>query len=146
MGDPKEIFETYCRKNGMRCTPERNLIIDEIYCKDGHFDIDDLFLRVRKKYSNVKIAKGSIYRTVPHLIKSGLIRESYAADGHICYEHTLGHTHHDHMKCLVCGGVMEFFNKDIDRIQEDICAQRKFKLAGHVHVLLGYCKKCRKSG
>ncbi len=127
----------------MRYTPERDVIIDEIYRKDEHFDIDNLFLRIRSRHTNIKLAKGSIYRTLPHLLKAGLIRESYSDEGHTCYEHILGHSHHDHMKCFRCGKVFEFHAKEIDKLQETICKKRKFKLIGHMHLLFGYCAKCQ---
>ena len=141
--DPKDVFKKYCSKHGMRYTPEREIIIDEIYCKDGHFDIDELFLRIRRKHPNIKLAKGSIYRTIPHLIRAGLIRESLAEDAHISYEHTMGHQHHDHMKCIGCGKIFEFYEEGIDRIQQELCRRRNFKMMRHTHVIDGYCRKCQ---
>lgn len=137
------IFKEYCKKKGLRYTPEREVIIEEIYRKDGHFDIDDLFLRIRNRHLKLKIAKGSIYRTLPLLMKSELIRESYTEGSCLYYEHTLGHKHHDHMRCIQCGKVSEFYGKEIDKIQEAICKRKKFKMIGHVHVLIGYCEKCQ---
>lgn len=144
MKDPKALFKEYCRRHGMRYTPERGVIIDEIYRKDGHFDIDGLFLRIRTRNSGTKLAKGSIYRTIPHLLQAGLIRASLTEEGHICYEHTLGHDHHDHMKCIGCGRIFEFYEKGIDRIQERLCERRHFKMLWHTHVIGGYCEGCQK--
>jgi len=144
MQKPKIIFKQYCKKNSMRYTPEREIIIDEIYCKDTHFNIDNLFLRIRNKYPKIKLAKGSIYRTIPHLVRSGLVRESLADEGHICYEHALGHDHHDHLKCLGCGRVFEFYEDYIDKAQQALCKKSKFKMVSHTHVLYGYCSKCHK--
>lgn len=81
--DPKQIFRQFCAKNNMRYTPERGLIIDEVYRKDGHFDVDKLFLRIRNRYPKIKLARGSIYRTIPHLIQAGLIRESLTQEGRV---------------------------------------------------------------
>ncbi|MCH7591093.1 transcriptional repressor [PVC group bacterium] len=128
---------------GIRFTPERDVIIEEIYREDTHFDIDSIFVRIRNHYPKVKIAKGSVYRNLPHLISSGLIRESYVEEGHICYEHLIGHSHHDHMKCLGCGRILEFYDDGIHKLQEEVCKKLKFMLAGHVHVLLGYCEECQ---
>ena len=144
MNNPVSIFKEYCRKNAMRFTPERRMIIEEIYRKDDHFDIDELFLRIRKHYPKARLAKGSIYRTLPFLIDAGLIRESLTERGHVCYEHTLGHTHHDHLKCIRCGKVFEFYDKRIDKAQKEICDKFKFKMVWHRHVLGGYCWRCQK--
>ena len=144
MDSPKGIFKEYCKNNGMRYTPEREIIIDEIYCKDGHFDADELFLRIRNRYPKIKLAKGSIYRTLPHLIQAGLIRESLTEESHVCYEHTLGHEHHDHIKCVECGRIFEFYEKEIDKLQKNLCRRRNFKMLWHTHVIGGYCSKCLK--
>lgn len=146
MDDPKQIFRDYCKRNEMRYTPERGVIIDEMYRTHTHFDVDRLFLRIRNRFPDLKLARGSIYRTIPHLIKAGLIRESLSTEGRICYEHILGHTHHDHMKCLGCQKVFEFFEEEIDRRQLDLCKKRKFKMVSHTHVIYGYCSKCQKIG
>lgn len=138
------IFKDYCKKHGMRYTPEREEIINEIYRKDGHFDIDRLFLRIRNRSPKLKLAKGSIYRTLPHLIHSGLIRESLTDAGRVCYEHTLGHDHHDHLKCIECGRISEFYEKGIDEKQKELCMKRKFRIVWHTHVIGGYCRKCQK--
>ena len=143
MSNPIDTFKEYCKKNAMRFTPERRVIIEEIYRKDGHFDIDELFIRIRKRHPKIKLAKGSIYRTLPHLIKAGLIRESLMEEGHFCYEHTLGHAHHDHMRCVSCGKVFEFYDKRIDKTQKEICDKFNFKMLWHIHVVNGYCSDCR---
>ena len=142
MSDPKEIFRQFCKKNAMRYTPEREVIIDEVYRKDTHFDIEQLFSRIRNRYPQLKLAKGSIYRTIPHLIEAGLLRESLTDDGRIRYEHTLGHSHHDHIKCLKCGKIDEFFEKSIDQKQAELCKNLNFEMVSHMHVIYGYCSKC----
>jgi len=139
-----KVFRQYCKKNSMRNTPERELIIKEIYRVDEHFDVDRLFLRIRKRYSKLKLSKVSIYRALPHLIKAGLICEAFTDSGSICYEHVLGHDHHDHMKCLECGEVIEFYEKGIDEMQQQLCDKLGFEMAWHIHVIGGYCSKCRK--
>lgn len=142
MSNPKERFKQYCKENSLRHTPEREVIVHEIYKQEGHFDTDHLFLQIRNKHPKLKLAKASIYRNIPHLINAGLIRESFQKDGHTYYEHTLGHSHHDHMRCLSCGKISEFYSKIIDKAQLSICTKHNFTLVDHIHILLGYCDKC----
>ena len=143
MKEPRAVFRSYCANHGMRYTRERELVIDEIYRQDGHFDIDGLFLRIRNGHPHSRLAKGSIYRTLPHLIKAGLIRASLTDEGRICYEHTLGHSHHDHMKCVGCGTIFEFYDKRIDELQQELCRTLGFTMLWHTHIIGGYCPKCR---
>ena len=145
MKDPKTVFREYCAGHDMRYTAERGMIIDEIYRKDGHFDIDNIFLRIRNRHPETKLAKASIYRTLPHLVTAGLIRKSLTHEGCACYEHTLGHEHHDHMKCVGCGRIFEFYDEKMDQRQKELCRKRDFQMLSHTHVIDGYCTKCRKT-
>lgn len=142
--DPKTIFKQYCKENHLRYTPEREMVIEGIYLKYDHFDIDNLFLRIRNRHPNARLSKASIYRTLPHLIKTGLIRASFSEKGHYCYEQTLGRKHHFHMKCLKCGKVIDFCEEKIDKTQEAACKRRNFEIISRAHVVEGFCSKCRK--
>ena len=141
--DPKQIFRQFCKANGMRYTLEREIIIDEIYRTHTHFDVDQLFLKIRNRHRKIKLSRASIYRSIPHFIAAGLMRESLAEEGRICYEYALGHSHHDHVKCLSCGKIYEFYEEDIDKKQTELCSKLKFKMVSHMHVIYGYCSKCQ---
>src|SRR5438552_14968551 len=95
-----KVFREYCSKKRMRYTPEREIIIKEIYRSPGHFDIENLFNRIHAHHPQKKIAKTSIYRSVPYFLDAGLLRESIAEAGHVVYERTLGQFDHDHFKCI----------------------------------------------
>lgn len=142
---PVSIFQDYCRRHGLRCTRERDRIVAEIYRLNRHFDIDDIFLRIRTRHPKTKLAKASIYRTLPHLVSAGLIRASLTDGARVCYEHTLGHPHHDHMKCVKCGRIFEFYERKIDQIQQAVCRKHHFTMLWHTHVVGGYCAQCGKT-
>ncbi|MBF0253230.1 MAG: transcriptional repressor [Candidatus Omnitrophica bacterium] len=144
MQEHKEIFNEYLKQKDLRHTPERDVILDEVYAKDGHFDIDSLFIRLRKNYPDKRISKASIYRNIPLFIKAGLVRESITDGSRSFYEHVLGHTHHDHMSCVRCGKITEFYDKKIDKIQEEFCKKSKFEILWHTHVIYGLCGVCSK--
>jgi Fur family ferric uptake transcriptional regulator len=139
-----DIFKEYCTNKGLRYTSQRDIIIKEIYKIEGHFDVDKLYICICNRFLDTKLSKVSIYRNILHLIEAGLIRESLNEKNLICYEHTLGHEHHDHMKCLKCGKVFEFFEPEIDKLQKSLCEKRGFNMTSHIHVIKGYCLKCQK--
>ena len=144
MGDAKNIFKEYLKNKNLRNTPERDVILEEVYAKDGHFDVDELFIRLRKNYPKKRISKASIYRNIPLFIKAGLVRESVTDGSRTLYEHVLGHAHHDHMNCVECGKITEFYDEKIDNIQEKLCKKNEFEILWHAHVIYGICKKCSK--
>ena len=144
MERPEEILRAYCRKRNMRYTPEREAIIREIYRTYKHFDVDLLFVRIRENNPNTRLCKATIYRTIPHLVEAGLVRESLTRNGHACYEPTSGRSHHDHMRCIGCGRIYEFYEPSIDRAQERLCTERGFLMTSHIHVIEGNCSRCRK--
>ena len=61
--DPREYFTTYLRNNKFRITPERFQILDTVMGCEGHFDADDLFLKMKKTAINneIKRMRTSIY-------------------------------------------------------------------------------------
>ena len=109
MKSPLEVFREFTAKKGLRNTPEREMIIDEMFAIHDHFDVDELYLRLKIKKK--KVSKPSIYRLIPHLLESGLIQEAYFEEGHWHYEHIYGHEHHCHLRCLGCGKTIEFQEK-----------------------------------
>lgn len=137
-----EIFRDYVRKKRLRNTPERELIIEEIFSKQDHFDIDELYLRLREK--NQKISKASIYRTIPLLIESGLIQEVFFEDRHLHYEHIHGREHHCHLHCLNCRKIIEFQDRHLKIIEKGLSWKFKFDITSHKLEVYGYCEKCKK--
>ena len=135
-------FREYCARKKMRFTRERETIIREIYNSEGHFNIDHLFSRVRANNPDSRIAKTSIYRSVPFFLDAGLLRESIADAGHIVYERTLGHFDHDHFRCVGCGKIVEFSSEELQKAQEKICRQEDFKVLWRTNVVNGYCRDC----
>ncbi|MDY6836540.1 MAG: transcriptional repressor [Thermodesulfobacteriota bacterium] len=136
-----DVFREFVRKKGLRNTPERETIIKEIFATHDHFDVDELYLRLRKK--NKKISKPSIYRLIPYLLECGLIQEAYFEDGHLHYEHIYGHEHHCHLRCVGCGKTFEFSEKSLKRIEKKLGEKYGFAVQGHKFEVFGYCPKCK---
>lgn len=136
-----EVFREFIRKKGLRNTPEREAIIQEIFATHDHFDVDELYLRLKNK--NKKISKPSIYRLIPYLLESGLIQEAYFEDGHLHYEHIYGHKHHCHLRCLNCGKIIEFEEKPLKQVEKKLAEKYGFIVRGHKFEVLGYCPKCK---
>jgi Fur family ferric uptake transcriptional regulator len=137
-----EVFRTYIKEKGLRNTPERETIIREIFSVHDHFDVDELFLRMKGQMS--KISKASIYRAIPLLIESGLIKEAFFEDGHLHYEPIYGHSRHCHLRCVCCGKVVEFVEEEMDNIVDRLSKKHNFNILDHRLDFTGYCAECNK--
>ena len=141
MKSETEVFRRFVRSKGLRNTPEREQVIKAILSIQDHFDVDELYLRLKK--DNEKISKATIYRTIPLLIQSGLIQEAYFEDGHMHYEHIYGHEHHCHLRCLNCGRVVEFADEAAKSVEKKVQERYGFVVTGHKLDVYGYCPKCK---
>jgi Fur family ferric uptake transcriptional regulator len=140
--DPINRFRQYIKEQGLRKTPERETIIEEIFSTHDHFDVDALFLRLRNKKK--RISKASLYRAIPLLIESGLIKEVYFEDGHLHYEQIYGLKHHCHLRCTACGKIIEFADDETVKIQQRMSKRYGFIITAHRFELVGYCPQCAK--
>ena len=73
----------------------------------------------------------------------GLAREVDLADGITRYEHLYNHEHHDHMICMHCGTSIEFYNAEIEAVQDAASAQLGFRVLDHRLQIYGLCTNCR---
>jgi Fur family ferric uptake transcriptional regulator len=140
--DPIHRFREFIKGQGLRQTPERETIIKEIFSTHNHFDVDELFVRLRNKQK--KISKASLYRTIPLLIERGLIKEVYFENGHLHYECLLGQEHHCHLRCVACGTIVEFADDEVEIIQARLAKKYNFAVTAHRFEVLGYCPRCAK--
>ena len=137
-----KIFEDFLKKRGLRRTTLRETIVREILSSDEHFDVDELFIRLRKSPA-LGVSKASIYRTIPLLLDAGLITEVYLENGHMHYEHVCGRGHHCHLRCVNCRAIIEFTDQRLTDIEQEVAKAHSFLSHGHKMEIMGLCPKCR---
>ena len=133
-------FRDVLRQEGLKYTPQRVAVLEEIIKDTGHRECEDIYLALRQK--NNHVSRATIYRTMDILVKNGYARKMEIGDGRARYESKVGSSHHDHLICTSCGDILEFVDHDIEDIQEKIAKFYHFKLQRHIHQLFGLCKKC----
>jgi Fur family ferric uptake transcriptional regulator len=138
----KETFRGILRQRGLRYTMEREAILEEVLGRVGHFDPEQLHMDLRGK--GHRLSRASIYRTLPLLLELGVIEQVERTDRHAHYERTRGH--HDHMLCVSCGRVIEFYSGPLERLQDKICREESFQGVSHTLEIRGFCRACRKKG
>ena len=141
MEKAEDVFIGFINQNKGRMTKARITILKEIYRRHDHFNADDIYLELKKRNEN--ISRASVYRIIPLLLESKLIREINTNSGTKLYEHILGHKHHEHMRCEKCGELIEFKDDIIENDIEKLCKKIGFTHNGHTILINGICKNCR---
>ena len=139
--DDEHHFESLLLERGLKYTYERKHIFEEVRHLKHHFDADSLYERFKKK--GLRIARDTVYRTIPLLLESGVIQKSVGEGKREFYEPVGSKGHHDHMVCVRCGKIIEFHCDKIETLQEKVAKDYGFKLIFHDHRLFGACPACQ---
>ena len=140
----KKIYDSYktmLSNEGLKFTPQRLEILEEIVLGEGHRECEEIYLSMKKKGKS--ISRATVYRTIDLLVKNNLVRKLELGDGRARYESKLNSSHHDHLICIDCGDIVEFVDDEIESKQEEIALNNGFVLKKHIHQLFGLCKKCQ---
>lgn len=133
----KQIFRTYLKERNQRQTPERFMVLEEIYRSDGHFDADDIFFNMKK--AGTRVSRATVYNTLDLLIECGLVQRQQFGKNQYYYERSYAYQQHDHMICKECGVVIEFCDPRILEIQNLMEKIHDFQVEGHSLHLFGRC-------
>src|SRR6185436_10467660 len=137
----RENLEAYMARQGLRSTEQRRLIVDTFFASPEHVTLDQLLERVR--VSDSRIGYATVYRTMKMLSEGGIAHERRFGDGFTRYELADDETHHhDHLICVECGGIEEFEEPAIEKLQEAVAVRHGFEVFYHKHELYGRCRTC----
>ncbi len=141
----RKKLRLFLKESKLKITEERIEILDAILESSGksnksHFTADDIFISARKLKH--QYSQATIYRNIKLFCDGNIIQETQSRNNFKAYEITLSE-HHDHLLCLECGEVISFFNKEIEKIQMEICKKYKFKQKEHHLSIKGLCDKCQ---
>jgi Fur family ferric uptake transcriptional regulator len=123
-----------CEARGLRMTGQRRTIASVLEESEDHPDVDELYARASARDPKISIA--TVYRTVKLFEETGILDKLEFGDGRARYEDAQ-RDHHDHLIDLDTGAVIEFFDPEIERLQEKIAARLGYRLKGHKMELYG---------
>lgn len=126
----KNILKT----EGLRYTKQRQQVWDEIRISSEHRDAEEIYIAINKNKA-LKVSRATVYRTIDVLVKNNLVRKMELGDGRALYEHKIDDGHHDHIICVETGKIIEFYNEDLEILQENIVKKHGYELVRHVHQL-----------
>lgn len=126
----------FLRASGKSITPERLEILDEVLAQQCHFKIDDIILKMANK-----ISRATVYRSIKTIEDAGLIKYLRSINDEKIYE--IVEEHHDHMICEKCGMIIEFYDLELEALQDSLCRSRGFTPKRHTMKIFGVCKTCQ---
>ncbi len=127
------------KSTGLKATLPRLKIL-EIFQKgtQRHMTAEDVFRVLLQERSDVGLA--TVYRVLTQFEQASILSRSHFESGKAVYELNEGQ-HHDHMVCLDCGKVEEFYDAEIEKRQHAVAKAKGFTIADHALSLYAHCVK-----
>ena len=127
------------KSSGLKATLPRIKILEVFqHAQRRHMTAEDVFKALLIEGSDIGLA--TVYRVLMQFEQAGLLTRSNFESGKAVFELNEGQ-HHDHLVCLNCGRVEEFFDAEIESRQRAVAAARGFELQEHSLALYATCTK-----
>ena len=125
------------KSTGLKATLPRLKIL-EIFQKgvQRHMTAEDVFRVLMEERSDVGLA--TVYRVLAQFEQADILTRSHFESGKAVYELNEGQ-HHDHLVCLDCGKVEEFYDAEIEKRQNAVAKIKGFSIADHALSLYAHC-------
>lgn len=135
------LIEKLCEEKKIKLTENRRIVARVVSDSSDHPDVEEVFRRASK--INPRIGIATVYRAVKMFEELGVIaKHDFGGRGRARYEKLEGDEHHDHLVDISCDEVHEFFNAEIEKLQEKIANEMGYELVGHRLEL--YCRPLKK--
>ena len=127
------------KNSGLKATVPRLKILDIFQrSKQTHMSAEDVFRSLILEKFDIGLA--TVYRVLTQFEQAGILLRSHFESGKAVYELNEGQ-HHDHLVCLDCGRVEEFYDAEIEKRQHDVARIKGFDIADHALSLYAHCTK-----
>ncbi len=127
------------KESGLKATlPRRKSLEPFEASKVRHLSAEDVYKALIAEGMDVGLA--TVYRVLTQFEQAGLLARQHFETGKAVFELNQG-GHHDHLVCLQCGRVEEFYDSEIEKRQGEIAAKSGFELRGHSLALYADCTK-----
>lgn len=141
------IFETEynvkeLKKAGLKVTIPRVTILELLQNADEnhHYSAEAVFTELRE--SGHEIGLATVYRVLSQFEQAGILVKHNFEGGQAIFELETGE-HHDHLICMNCNRIEEFYDTELEAGQKRVAAAHGFELEEHNMVLYGICEDCR---
>jgi Fur family ferric uptake transcriptional regulator len=127
------------KSSGLKATLPRIKIL-EIFqrAQRRHMTAEDVYKALLLEEADIGLA--TVYRVLMQFEQAGLLQRSNFESGKAVFELNEGR-HHDHLVCLDCGRVEEFYDVEIEHRQRTVTTALGFELQEHSLSLYARCTK-----
>lgn len=120
-------------------TPQRTAILEVLKSFSHHFTLQELTQEVQKQFPEMGTI--TIYRSLKTLLEKQVVEEIDLPNERTKYEVKKGH--HEHIFCQNCGNIIEFYNAQMEALQDEIMAEHGCRLLSHnVTLIASQCPQC----
>ncbi len=138
-------FKDFLARRNLRLTAQRQVIVETAFSTNQHFTAEQLLEWSRRRDQSV--SRATVYRTLPLLTESGLVREMDFGKEYRFYDPNYAeHPRHNHIICLDCQRILEFEDAKLDQLLERICRQLGFSAGAHRLEITANCQELRRTG
>ena len=141
----KRRFLDFLSRKKLRVTAQRKAIIDTAFGTQQHFTADELLAWSRRRDKSV--SRATVYRTLPLLTESGLVREmDFGKDCKVYDPNYAEHPNHNHIICQDCEKIVEFDSEKIEKLENEISQRLGFSVKAHRLQITATCEELKRLG
>ncbi|PCI07278.1 MAG: ferric iron uptake transcriptional regulator [Gammaproteobacteria bacterium] len=131
------------KKAGLKITLPRMKILELLESSEvRHQSAEDIYRALLDDGEEIGLA--TVYRVLTQFETAGLVERHHFEGGQAVFElNEKGH--HDHIVCVICGKVEEFYDELIEARQDKVAAEKNYEITDHSLTLYGKCSDCRES-
>ena len=136
------IFRRFLKRQGLKFTTERALILNAVLNKTGVFEADQLMVEMRS--ADTQVSKATIYRTIKHLVEARIITPVLIDPNQAHYELTFGREPRGHMVCIETGKIVEFSTAELKGMTDKIAQEHGYEPMSYRFIIYGLSPEGKK--
>src|SRR5213594_3992570 len=141
----KQKFMEFLDRKNLRLTSQRQAIIDSVFSTEEHFTAEQLLEWSRRR--DQAVSRATVYRTLPLLTESGLVREMDFGKDYKFYDPNYAdHPEHGHIVCQDCEKIVEFESHKIRKLEKEISRKFGFSIRAQRLQITGACEQLKQRG